>query len=1111
MLFDTLEVPESLLIAQEEGRLVVFAGAGVSMGAPAGLPGFGRLTETIAGRRLSPREKQQLDQVLGRIATEGVNVHTEVARILGRDESLPTALHGDLLGLFAAKEQVRLVTTNFDPHFRTEAARLFPGLPVFTAPALPRGGDFHGVVELHGCLRGTVADLVVTDRDFGRAYLTEGWARMFVEQMFARYTVLFVGYSLTDPPLHYFSRGLPTEAVPRRYVITNEEPARWNMLGVRVIPFRSRRGQGRFVPLYRGVAAWRQITRGSPFQLEERIVALLERPDPNSLSPAEGELLRWSLGQDHTVQYFTRNARGLAWVEWLAARGLLKPYFDPRTDASARQRSVAAWLATELTASREDKERAFGIVRAQGGRFSRDLAFWLRHRMDEAAGEWTLLVAAQIDANDQDGLWALGQRVRDFANQDSPMFWSLWTVLTTPEIELDPVGLESGDLATVRVALKGLAGDLWSSWNEVVRPRFDRLAAPMLEHLLRQWDRATELAQGMGAIESLHRTATDSRTRIVPRDYYHHRHRQPTVLVDMLVSVIGYLARQNGGLPRSRIEAWLGQTDSVIRRLGLHAVSLSVEMSADERIGHVQRCLTAYPAGTPEYREAQALLRELTAATEPAVASPGVPAAPEEPLPPLDRLLALDAAGLNRTLNRVGLTPAAALPLLQELARATAANAALATHPLWPRLLFHLDWRGLDQAGRDQVLALVATNRLVERYPEAVLRMLFHGDPLNATGEQAATTAQVDDLFAIAREVWNRLAPGSGTDEPTDYAATDWVSLALSHGVYHLVQFWLRYLSLQPVDPAAPTLPPALAEIFGDIATRDSGVGRRARAVLLQDLGFLIVRGPVWTKRHLVPLFDFSQHGQNAWVAWRPFLEHGRLNRQAAIALTPAYRAARDTILAAGEKLVGDYLQDAATIMVHVVAPEIAGWPEELFAVLDEAGRLRLGRLVGRELAGLTDEQQLKLWGAWLGAFWEQRSRGRIGSRTMAWTGREPAMMADWLSRLPAVFPQAFELLQTASAVDFHEERIDWRDLRQSELPVRHPAEFLAFVEFLLAHMQDVRVHQESIQQAVARLPRLAVFRASLLRVAEIFQRQGWTQARAFKAWAEEQFPSDGV
>lgn len=66
--------------------------------------------------------------------------------------------------------------------------------------------------------------------------------------------------------------------------------------------------------------------------------------------------------------------------------------------------------------------------------------------------------------------------------------------------------------------------------------------------------------------------------------------------------------------------------------------------------------------------------------------------------------------------------------------------------------------------------------------------------------------------------------------------------------------------------------------------------------------------------------------------------------------------------------------------------------------------------------------------------------------------------MAYWLVGLPAVFPQAFALLRTASAVNFQEERIDWRDFRQSELPVRHPAEFLSFVEFLLTHIQEMRV-----------------------------------------------------
>ena len=41
--------------------------------------------------------------------------------------------------------------------------------------------------------------MVLTDKDFGRAYLTEGWARRFIQDLFLKFTVLFVGYSHNDP------------------------------------------------------------------------------------------------------------------------------------------------------------------------------------------------------------------------------------------------------------------------------------------------------------------------------------------------------------------------------------------------------------------------------------------------------------------------------------------------------------------------------------------------------------------------------------------------------------------------------------------------------------------------------------------------------------------------------------------------------------------------------------------------------------------------------------------------------------------------------------------------------------------------------------------------
>jgi hypothetical protein len=41
--------------------------------------------------------------------------------------------------------------------------------------------------------------MVLTDADFGRGYLVEGWARRFLVELFRHCTVLFVGYKPQRP------------------------------------------------------------------------------------------------------------------------------------------------------------------------------------------------------------------------------------------------------------------------------------------------------------------------------------------------------------------------------------------------------------------------------------------------------------------------------------------------------------------------------------------------------------------------------------------------------------------------------------------------------------------------------------------------------------------------------------------------------------------------------------------------------------------------------------------------------------------------------------------------------------------------------------------------
>ncbi len=59
--------------------------------------------------------------------------------------------------------------------------------------------------------------MVLDDKDFGKAYFTDGWATHFLTEVFANYTVLFIGYSVNDPVIRYLSLGLHSNG-PKHFI-----------------------------------------------------------------------------------------------------------------------------------------------------------------------------------------------------------------------------------------------------------------------------------------------------------------------------------------------------------------------------------------------------------------------------------------------------------------------------------------------------------------------------------------------------------------------------------------------------------------------------------------------------------------------------------------------------------------------------------------------------------------------------------------------------------------------------------------------------------------------------------------------------------------------------
>lgn len=305
------DVPDELLKAHEEGRLVFFCGAGISY--PAGLPDFKGLVEEIYRRNGTTRtpieqdafSRGQYDATLDLLERRLPGQRFAVRRAIA--ESLKpkwrkkgaTDTHSALLRLARSRDGAfRLVTTNFDGVFEVAAKRSKQKFESYAAPMLPipKNSRWNGLVYLHGQLP-KMADetalnrLIVTSGDFGLAYLTERWAARFVSELFRNYIVCFVGYSINDPVLRYMMDALAAdrmlgENTPQAWALgaygPGEEKAKfneWEAKGVVPILYEVPSGGTDHSALHLTLRAWAETYRDGVLGKERIVVThALARP-----------------------------------------------------------------------------------------------------------------------------------------------------------------------------------------------------------------------------------------------------------------------------------------------------------------------------------------------------------------------------------------------------------------------------------------------------------------------------------------------------------------------------------------------------------------------------------------------------------------------------------------------------------------------------------------------------------------------------------------------------------------------------------------------------------------------------------------------------------------
>ena len=329
-----IDYPDEVIRALLERRLVVFAGAGVSMACPSHLPSFGGLIKEFEHQTGRCRlDGESYDQYLGRNDIEhGVNVHGVVERQLNRGVPRPNPNHLNLLRLFGSADNVRLVTTNFDYMFEQACGPLGWSVESFTAPLLPGAREFKGIVHLHGSLRDPQR-MVLTDTDLGQAYLSEGWATRFLSELVRRYTVLFVGYSSNDLMPRYLLSAIREASERKLYMLHpsgEEQVAR--QIGIHPIPYGPDSTVDHSV-LTESVARLGTLFSQDLDEWRSLIGTTVAHAD--QVQPSDDEIVRLALRMPTTTRYFVDAADRILWVQWLDAKSYLAPVFTagPQTQS----------------------------------------------------------------------------------------------------------------------------------------------------------------------------------------------------------------------------------------------------------------------------------------------------------------------------------------------------------------------------------------------------------------------------------------------------------------------------------------------------------------------------------------------------------------------------------------------------------------------------------------------------------------------------------------------------------------------------------------------------------------------------------------------------------
>lgn len=584
---DEVDLPQALITAQREGKLVIFAGAGVSMGPPSNLPSFEDLANAVAQGVLPRKSGEPLDAFLGRVEQHGVDIQARTRKIIDVPTSTPRDLHHSIVKLLRDVESFRLVTTNFDRHFTTAAKAQYPAIDAFIGPALPLGREFTGLVYLHGAVENPRSHLVLTDRDFGRAYLADGWATRFLMEMFREYSVLFIGYSHQDPVMRYLARSFVGGT--QRYSLTPPgQDDFWTNLGIVPVHFPLREGTDKYGAIDAALASWSKRAGMGAFDHKARITQIAEAPPP--VDPESVDYLRAALTESVTLKFFTETATRVEWLRWVEDEGSFAPLLTTAPITADEPRLLAYWFADGYAI--DHPREALEFVQRHAANLNPELTRAIAFRLalqtgtvaDDTLRRWAAALLA-IRTTPADSLTRLLTKCAEAGVIDAAAL--LFRFLLRPQLEFErpwprpdfggPPSLSAD------ITLNGEEYNLRRAWDAVLKQHIETLHQDFLPMIEEYFNNAWTLLKVAGRITDEWDPMSFGRSAIEPHEQ-NRASRDWGLLVDVARDVLEWAVEHRPVHVRVTIDEWITARPQLLNRLAIHATTKRIDLAPDDAL-----------------------------------------------------------------------------------------------------------------------------------------------------------------------------------------------------------------------------------------------------------------------------------------------------------------------------------------------------------------------------------------------------------------------------------------------------------------------------------------------------------------------------------------------